>query len=262
MKQIVTAFLLAVAADQAAVGSQVDWTWARDTPGCSLRQTYTSDGKVISVSRTPGNDSTSISLEERDHTYDNSKAFHNGKVLFLPGVASDVEIYASTSDKRNLYALSEDPGFLDKIEAVSEIEFSQPELGSIRVPLRSAAAMVPALRGCEDSRMREWGIDPASWRALKARPFPTKFWTEWIGPDDYPASAILEGQQGYVILRLEIAPDGSVSDCTSINRARSTNSRNPICEKLKRRAHFRPALAADGNAVAAPYIFMVQFRLE
>lgn len=262
MSGIAPALLLLTAATQQIPSGQYDWRWSREGVGCSLQQVYSIDGKVVSVSRTPANDQTSIAIGSAEPIFAPPKDYPGGKVTFFPGGQADAEIYVATQSKRReVFALSHDPNFLGKLGKASEFEFVQEKLGKIRVPLRSAAAAVQALRDCEDSRMREWGIDPVAWRALQSRPVPTKNWTEWLRTDDYPVGAILAGNEGFVISRLDVGPDGVARTCVPLNRNRAKQQRSPICDKLKKRARFKPALDSNGNPVAAPYVLIIQFRL-
>jgi hypothetical protein len=254
--------LLFSAALQAAPKANVDWTWDRDTPTCSLQQAYSADGETISISRTPGNDHTSLYLGPRNPIAGRSHTISGGKVTFLPGGTSEAEInLTEVNDNRRILVSSEDSSFLSKLSKASDVELALDKLGTVRVPLRSAAAAVVALQKCEDSRMREWGIDPVAWHALKSRPLPVKNPASWFTSDDYPIGAVFEGLQGDVISRLEVGPDGTVTHCTSLNRNRRPNARNRMCDKLKNRARFRPALDSSGRPVSAPYVVVVSFRL-
>jgi hypothetical protein len=254
--------LLTTSATQSATTNQVEWHWERDTPTCAQNQAYSSDGNVIKLSRTPGNDQSLVFIGGMDAMPANSKSLLGGRVKFLPGGESDAEIFVTKAKgRRDISALSDDPAFLSKFARASAVEITQKELGTTRVPLRSAAAAVEAIRTCEDTRMRQWGIDPVAWRALKARPLPLKSWSEWIGPDDYPITALLEGSQGYMILRFEIRADGHVRDCRPLVRGRPVQSRVRICSRLKGVARFKPAIASSGETVAAPYVLIISFRL-
>ena len=262
MKHFAPALLLLTATAQPIPNTQVDWHWVRDTPSCSLRQTYSPDGKVIIVSRTPGNDQSSIFIGGMKPMFASSKALRGGKLKFFPDGESAAEVSViEAKGRRDISALSDDPAFLSKFAKASAIELTQEDIGTMRAPLRSAAAAIEVLRSCEDGRMRDWGIDPVAWRALKAPPLPITTWTEWIGPDDYPIDALLSGSQGFMILRFEIGPDGSVRDCQRLIGGRPVQHRLRLCSKLKRLARFKPAVASSGENVAAPFVLVINFRL-
>ena len=254
-------FLLATAV-QATPQKGLDWTWDRTTPSCSLQQAVSADGRIVAISRTPGNDSTAVYLGGVTPLVDRQQAFPEGKIIFHPGGSSESTIYVTArGGKRDILAGSDDSEFLAKLADATELELSQQKLATVRVPLRSASAAVVAMRQCEDFRMRDWGIDPVAWHSLSVRPQPVKNSPSWFTVDDYPIGAVLEGLQGYSISRVEVAPDGRVSNCVSLNRNRRANARDRMCDKLKRRARFTPARDASGTAVAAPYVVLVKFQI-
>lgn len=262
MRRFVPALLLLTAAAQPAPNKQVDWQWERDTPTCTLRQAYSPNGDVIVLSGTPAN-GNSISIGGIEPIYAPSKSLRGGRIKFYPGGETDAEISITEGKgRRDIFASSEDPAFLSKFAGATAFELSQEELGTTRVPLRSAAAAVEAVRSCEDKKMRDWGIDPVVWRALKTTPRIVKKWTDLISPDDYPIEAQLSGSQGYMILRFQVGADGSVSDCQRLIRGQPVRQRVRLCSKLKRLARFKPAVASNGEAVASPYALVIKFRLE
>jgi hypothetical protein len=260
MRCFVPALLLLTAAAQPASQS-VDWHWVRDTPMCSLRQAYSADNVII-LSGTPAN-ANYIYVGGVEPILATSKNVDGGKFTFFPGGELDAEIAVTQANgRRDITASSDDPAFMAKFAGASAVEVTQEQLGKTRVPLRSASAAVDAIRSCEDSRMRDWGMDPVAWRALKSRPSPLAGWEEWINSDDYPIDALLSGSEGYMILRLQIGADGSVQDCQRLIRGRLVEPRLRICSKLKRLARFSPAVASNGATVPSLYALVIKFRLE
>jgi protein TonB len=81
--------------------------------------------------------------------------------------------------------------------------------------------------------------------------------------DDYPIDALRNGQQGTVQAQLSIGPSGRVADCVIIRSSGVSSLDEATCGIMKRRARFRPARDANGNAV--PYSVVtppVIWRLE
>lgn len=260
VKHFAPLLLLLTAAAEPAPNSQVDWRWVPATPMCSLRQAYSPGGNVVMVSRAPGNDQSTIFIGGREPILASAKTLRGARLKFLPDGESAAEVSVTEAKgRRDIFALSNDPAFLSKFAKASAIELAQEEVGTIRVPLRSSPAAIEALRSCEDGRMRDW--DPVAWRALKSRPLPATAWTDWIGPNDYPIDALLSGSQGFMVLRFEIGPDGSVRDCRRLVRGRPVQQRLRLCSKLKRLARFKPAVASSGENVAAPFVLVINFRL-
>ena len=71
--------------------------------------------------------------------------------------------------------------------------------------------------------------------------------------DDYPASALREGRQGTTSLRLAGAKDGSVRGCLIVESSGSVDLDAASCERMIRRARFRPANDDKGNAIDSTY---------
>lgn len=259
--------LLTAAAPPAPPTNQVDWRWSSDGPGCGLRQVFAADGTTLEIGSTPGSDGLTIRIGGYDWlvpTLETSfESLKDGRLSFVPVGRADAQIQVATdsSGRRDVSASSPDFTVLTQFAKASAVEISHERIGTIRAPLRSTAAAAEALRNCVDSRMREWGIDPVEWWALKARPVPLKPAVELLSADDYPARAQRYGLQGWVIAKLNVAADGKVTDCKSINKDLYRGFRDTICRVMRSRARFKPALDTNGNPVAAPYVLVVQFRL-
>ena len=69
----------------------------------------------------------------------------------------------------------------------------------------------------------------------------------YITNDDYPPSAIRAEEQGTTGFRLDIGPDGRVSNCTITSSSGSSALDNQTCNLLKRRARYTPAKDSAGN---------------
>lgn len=265
MRRFAPLALLLTMSAQPAPEPQVDWRWERDTPVCSLRQVFAADGSTIQISRTAGSEGTSIRIGGYEGMLPTRTSrendFLDGVILLEPGQPMDAHIWTVSDNGRRDISAGVDSDILTRFAKTFAVEISHEKIGKVRAPVRSAAAAAEALRRCEDSKLREWEIDPVSWHALKTKPSPTRPPASWLSADDYPATSIINGVQGFVIARFEIAADGTVLECRAIRRNRSIHHKDRLCPKLKQRVRFRPALDANGNPVAAPYVMVIQFRL-
>jgi TonB family protein len=68
--------------------------------------------------------------------------------------------------------------------------------------------------------------------------------------EDYPASAVRDGEQGAVGFRLGVGPDGRPSGCTVTNSSGSQSLDSTTCRVLMERSRFEPARDSKGKAVA------------
>lgn len=265
MRRFAPVLLLLVGASQSASDNQVDWRWERDTPVCSLRQVFSADGSTIQITRTAGSEGTSFRIGGYERVLP-SETFReedlgSGAITLEPGEPIEAHIWRTTDNGRRDISAGIDSDISARFAKSNAVEISHDKIDKVRAPVRSAAAAAEALRSCEDSKLREWEIDPVAWHSLKAKPSPVRPLRELLTGDDYPATAVLNGVQGFVIARFEIAADGTVLECRAIRRNRSLHYKDRLCPKLKQRVRFKPALDANGNPVAAPYVMVIQFRL-
>jgi len=72
----------------------------------------------------------------------------------------------------------------------------------------------------------------------------------YISDEDYPQSAIRNEEQGTTGFRLDIGPDGRVTNCTITASSGSAALDDATCSILRRRARFQPATDDQGHATA------------
>jgi Gram-negative bacterial tonB protein. len=252
--------LLLAAVAQASASNAVVWHWNRQTQTCAL-QSVSSSGDTVEVSRTPANDETGIMLTVRSSTNVRDGRF-GGAIKLDSGeqAVADVVTHLSEANRLQVYAVTQDPAFLWMLSSASWVEVSTEKDLVVRVPLRSTAAAVGALRDCEDKKMRDWGIDSASWHALRSKPVPLASLRDLFSDFDYPLNALTFLVTGDAATRLDVTPDGTVQRCTSLNASRYKGFAEATCHVLTG-ARFRPALDAAGNPISAPYVVDVTFRI-
>lgn len=78
---------------------------------------------------------------------------------------------------------------------------------------------------------------------------------------DYPSEAIRNGEQGLVVVKLNVGVDGRVSGCTVEQSSGSVSLDEATCKIMTRRARFRPAHDAKGNAVPDTYTQKVNWAM-
>ena len=257
--------LAGLAATSGAItNSDVVWQWDRESLACVLRQEISPSGEKIEIRRTPGAEATGVGVIIPSHAQFRNVQHARGAIILTPGgeTVGDVDQRFNT-DKAylNIRASTEDGTFMEKLSRASSLEISGQGIEPAKVTLKSAGAAVAALGQCEDRRMREWGIDPVSWRALKTGPKPIKPLIERISDIDYPDMALAYSVQSDFFIRLDVAPDGSLTSCKALNAAQYKGFEYATCDVMKG-ARFRPAIDSDSRAVSAPYIFEIRFKME
>jgi protein TonB len=98
-----------------------------------------------------------------------------------------------------------------------------------------------------------------SGKAVDARPKGNP--AEWVTTDDYPATALRNGQQGRTSFRLDIGTDGRPTACSIVQSSGSSDLDQAACRTLMRRAHFNAARDDAGAPVPSTYANNVLWRL-
>lgn len=83
----------------------------------------------------------------------------------------------------------------------------------------------------------------------------------WITTNDYRSNWIARELTGTARFRLEIAADGSVTDCAITGSTGHAALDTATCRLLEQRARFEPARNAKGDAVAGSFANAVRWEL-
>lgn len=84
---------------------------------------------------------------------------------------------------------------------------------------------------------------------------------DWVTPDDYPPSALRNNEAGVTGFKLELGPDGKVTNCTVTSSSGFPDLDQTACRLLPRRARFTPAKDAAGNGIATTYSSAVRWQI-
>lgn len=256
--QLVLLFVLAASGTTTA--DRVLWHWHRDTQICSLRD-EAGGGETIEVGRTPANNQTGISITTKAVSNLAGGHFPNSIIELEPGGKVTADVYEYVADgKARVAVTTQDPTFMQKFSQAAAIRIFRGDVAMAEMPLQASAAVADALGNCEDQKMRDWGIDPARWRALKSAPVPITSLMERFSAIDYPTDALSFLVTGDAVTRLDIDTEGHVKQCRSLNASQYKGFEDATCGVLKG-AKFTPALDSAGNPVPAPYVIDVVFRI-
>jgi protein TonB len=85
--------------------------------------------------------------------------------------------------------------------------------------------------------------------------------SEYFSTDDYPETAARRGIEGTTGFRLDIGPDGRVTNCTVTNSSGDPALDSATCSVLLSRAEYSPARDGDGRAIAGTDQGRVTWRL-
>jgi Gram-negative bacterial TonB protein C-terminal len=143
--------------------------------------------------------------------------------------------------------------------AVTSITFKRPGAGPVLLQTGSMAGPMKAMRTCTDDLLRHWGFDPVIQGALSRRVQPTGNPGSWLRSGDYPTGALWNGENGLVRFRLDVEPDGLVSNCRILFRTNPDSFADLSCKLLRSRAQFLPALDSNGKPVKSYYLGQVRW---
>ena len=88
---------------------------------------------------------------------------------------------------------------------------------------------------------------------VSAGPVPVENPGNWIKPDDYPLSALRNGEAGTTGFALSIDALGRISACAITSSSGSSTLDMATCTILQQRAKFRAATDATGRPVVGTY---------
>lgn len=118
-----------------------------------------------------------------------------------------------------------------------------------------------AMRQCTDELLDHWGIDVAKHATLSRPVVPKGNPGRWVLPGDYPPGKAWMGQRAIVMFRLDVDANGSVSGCHIQNSIGDKVFDEAVCDALKRRARFEPALDSDGRPIPSYWLNTVNFHV-
>src|SRR3546814_6601260 len=105
-------------------------------------------------------------------------------------------------------------------------------------------------------RISDWSSDVCS-SDLSPRSSPGS----GLSDADYPSGAQREERSGTAGFRLELGPDGRVTNCTITSSTGHADRDEASCRLLPRRARFKPATAAGGGPMSDTYNGRITWRL-
>jgi protein TonB len=83
----------------------------------------------------------------------------------------------------------------------------------------------------------------------------------WVTTDDYPPQPLREGIKGAVAISVQVGADGRVQGCAVTKSSGNAQLDDATCRLYARRAHFQPALDAEGKPVASVHADRIRWEL-
>lgn len=129
-----------------------------------------------------------------------------------------------------------------------------------RLEFGKFAAPLMMLRQCADGLVTAWGYDAEVQKKLQRRVTPRSSPARWLTSDDYPMGPLRMGESGFVQVRLDVDPSGTIADCHLVNGTKEKEFAEVVCRAIAKRASLDPALDEHGQPV--PSYLLLGFRFE
>jgi hypothetical protein len=126
------------------------------------------------------------------------------------------------------------------------------DLGPMEEPIR-------ALQACTADLMKHWNIDPQKLRTMSRQATPAKSPSMWVTADDLRGSQLKQYKPAEMNLRLIVDEQGKVAACHADLDVPDAFGQ-ATCVAIIRRAHFEPALDADGKPMRTIWIASVRYQ--
>jgi TonB family protein len=228
-------------------GWQVDW----GKEYCTLARQFQPAGVVFAFRVVPGLSSADAAFIGAPAVIPTLRQGGQGAAVAEPSgdrIEGEV-VTAVAGGERTLRLVGLAPDAAMKIAGASVLRVGDGAK-ALSIPVARPARAMVALQQCIDSRMREWGIDPVAFAALRQAPQGVIR----VIADDYPYESIMSGDQGTVIARLTSDVSGKINDCAVVVSSGSKPLDNATCGAALKRGRFSPAIGADGKPTASKFI--------
>ena len=147
----------------------------------------------------------------------------------------------------------------EALAAAQSVRVTRDGASLVEIPLPSSRRALDALRECEATGMRRWGVDPAAHAAVTVP--PRGYLAAYVSDNDYPESALRSDAQGTVIFRLDLDNTGRPTACTVLVSSGHDGLDSATCRIMRARARLTPALGPDGSSVPATIVSSIIWRI-
>jgi TonB family protein len=254
-------FVIPAAGNSTPSAAATTWEMNWGDQFCTLiRRPDDGNGLILAMRVLPGSETTAILLMTQGG---GTLPIGINKVAFAPsGQSFDVsgreEERAHGERVLVLYGLHR--GFWDAFDTGGELQLRAGNQVRHQIRLVNTGAAERALRACASDALREWGVDEAALNALRQLPRTTN--NIGLSSMDYPYSALREGRQGRVVVRVTVNADGRATACAPVSTSRFPSIDTATCDAVLRRGRFTPALDAEGRPTAATIISSGTFLIQ
>ncbi|ANY19169.1 Gram-negative bacterial tonB protein [Tsuneonella dongtanensis] len=149
----------------------------------------------------------------------------------------------------------------EAVKSISSFELLDKGAPVVRLSLGSLEQPIAAMNACTEELITHWGLDLAEHRGRTRAPYPKNNPGEWIGFNEYPSDMLRDNKQGIVWFRLDVDAAGEPTACTIQQATDPPEFGGVVCRLIMKRAHFHPALNAQGQPMKSYWRSSVRFEL-
>lgn len=151
-------------------------------------------------------------------------------------------------------------GYADLRQAIADgqLDLDHGRDGQVSLALSGIKGAQQALDQCQSYLRERIGLADGWRAALASEPEVRDF---GVIDADYPIRMVRERAVGDLPLLVWVDAEGRVEKCTPIRSSGYAEFDSVTCRRVEQRARFDPARDTDGNAVRAPYVMRVTFRI-
>lgn len=147
-------------------------------------------------------------------------------------------------------------------EAITGMVFSGGFEKPTRLATGSMAKPMEAIRGCMDTLLQTWGVDPVKYHNIEKQAERKDFsrWTRRI-QEIYPRDMVRDEVSADLDVRVVVDEDGRVQSCHAFNARPFPDFEKLACKLISDVARYKPALDSEGEPVITLDRFTITYRI-
>ncbi|WP_448660086.1 energy transducer TonB [Sphingomonas sp. CJ99] len=241
------------AADPVVLSPSTGWTLEFGEKSCAAIRSFGSGAEAVTLAvlPSPGLESTTLGLvsERRPKLWQRMRVGLSNRPDPI-----DTDLWVDPVGKAGRWMISTfTPIALSDLDGANRISFTMDRDPPITLAVGNMAALLKAIRDCDADLMQQWGIGrPDPVLAGATAPGPAAADGDpgaWLTSDDYPPRAVIDRQQGMVVVTWIIDVDGRVRQCHVTRTSGWPLLDDAACQAMIKRGRFTPRRNEAGEAI-------------
>ena len=166
-------------------------------------------------------------------------------------------ILHASAERRNgrsvvkLLPMPED--FLGRVAGAHQLSLTKGNEVLLSLAMPNVRGAIDELGRCNDDLLQSWGIDMAARRALRRQPQLKS--ADW-------AIDILPTAETFLVFAAEVSDRGAPLGCRVVVSSGNERMDHAVCQLVRSRARFDPALDSAGRPVPAQYVTRLHWTVD